>query len=253
MSGGQPRIPAYFAVARSIDEHYLFKGQRDRPKSWREAWEHLFGIASWRPKGQRMARGLANLKRGQIAVTIRGLAAAWHWPIGNVKYFLRRLREEKMIETEVIHTKIDSKIGPRSSYRATLVTICNYDKFQNAAKSELSRFEQRLTQRLAQDLPQLPGIAPESASQPQNHFTIDSSKEETGARAHLYKPHHLATSKDRRWVWCAYGRDDWRECNVDYRSVRGADIMPENRIGGRGNWFYKIGEEFRPKQKRRRR
>ena len=103
---GAHRVPPYFAVARSIEKHPLFNVQRKRRRSWREAWEWMIAEAAWRPRGQRMARGVADLQRGQIAVTARGLAAAWNWSIGNVQYFLKRLREEGMIETRAIHTKI---------------------------------------------------------------------------------------------------------------------------------------------------
>ena len=247
---GAHRVPPYFAVARSIEKHPLFNVQRKRRRSWREAWEWMIAEAAWRPRGQRMARGVADLQRGQIAVTARGLAAAWNWSIGNVQYFLKRLREEGMIETRAIHTKIHTGSEFRRSYRATLVTLCNYDRFQSPPKSGLSQSIQGAIQELQSDLPQLPGMKHKSAPQPHNHFTIDKSISEKGG--HHYKPHHSATSKDGRWVWCDCGTEEWDTYNHDYREARGADIMPEDRIGGQGNWFFRLGEAMRPERRRRR-
>lgn len=248
MSGGAPRVPAYVALARTIFDHYLFNGQRNRPYSWREAWEWLFVAASWRPTGKRMSRGIAEVKRGQVAVTIRGLAAQWHWPRGNVEHFLRRLNEEGMIEKQVIRTKIQTSFGPRNSYASTLLTICNYEKFQKISASAMG---QRVRQSLGHVAPELPGFEQENVAEQPNHFTIESSKQSLGA-AYLHKPHHVATSKDGRWLWCDYGTEEWRKYNDDFRGVHQADILPERRIEGRGNWFYKAGEVVRPKRKRRR-
>jgi hypothetical protein len=247
MSSARPRVPAYVALARSIFEHYLFNGQRNRPYSWREAWEWLFTNAAWRPQGKRMSRGIAAIKRGQIAITIRGLASTWNWSRGSVEYFLRRLKEEGMIESAAAKTKIQTSSEARKSYAATILTVCNYDKFQKMSASAVG---QSLRQVDSSSAPELPGFTREIGIEQPNHFTIDSSKHKTGP--HLHKPHHQATSKDRRWIWCDYGSDDWTTYNADFNGVSGADILPERRIEGRGNWFYKAGEGMRPKKHRRR-
>lgn len=248
MSGGRPRVPAYVAVSRSFFDHYLWKKDAREPYHWSQAFHWLFTHAAWRPQGQRMARGVAAVKRGQIAVTIRGLSKQFKWPRGKVEYFLQRLIEDGMVSREIQKTKIQTSSGPRSSYRATVLTVCNYEKFQQISASAAASISQRVGQRSSGIYPQLPGFTQEKPSEQPNHFTIDKSKAEQGA--HLYKPHHLATSKDRRWIWADYPSDDWRLYNADYREVREADILPEKRIGGRGNWFYKAGEAQRPKRRR---
>lgn len=48
-------------------------------------------------------------------------------------------------------------------------------------------------------------------------------------------------------IWLDHGTEEWQLYAADYREARGADKLPENRIGGRGNWFRWLGET---KQKR---
>lgn len=244
---GRPHIPAYVRRSRSSDDHYLWKKDAKKPWHWKEAWEWLYTNAAWRPAGKRLARGVADLQRGQLAVTIRGLAGLWNWSTGAVRYFLKRLAEEAMIESAVASTKISTSFGPRASYRATIITICNYEKFQGAFSGKFAGSTQGLAQGQSDRWPELPGIIAESAS-----LTEQTSKSFKESPAHLEKPRHLATSRDGQWLWCDHGTDLWRTYQADYRSARGADIFPENRIGGRGNWFFKAGEAMRPKRRPRR-
>lgn len=243
----RPQVPPYVRRSRTSDDHYLWKKDAKKPWHWKEAWEWLYTNAAWRPDGKRLSRGVADLKRGQLAVTIRGLGARWNWSTGAVRYFLKRLCEDGMIETAVANTKISTSFGPRESYRATLITVCNYEKFQGALCGKFGGSTQGLAQGQSDRWPELPGIIAESS--PLTEQTRGPYKE---SPARLEKPRHLATSRDSRWVWCDYGSDDWRTYQADYRSVRGTDILPENRIGGRGNWFFKAGEGLRPKRKQRR-
>lgn len=43
-------------------------------------------------------------------------------------------------------------------------------------------------------------------------------------------------------IWLDHGTDEWQLYADDYREARGADKLPENRAGGKGNWFRWLGE-----------
>lgn len=53
-------------------------------------------------------------------------------------------------------------------------------------------------------------------------------------------------------VWFDHGTQEWELYAADYRETRGAEIFPEGRIGGHGNWFVLLGEATAPSPRRRR-
>jgi hypothetical protein len=91
-----------------------------RPLGRREAWIWLLSAATWKARtvfvdGRRVA-----LLRGQAAHSIRFMAEAWGWPKSNISRFLDALKTETMIETQ-------------SGTGITIITICNYDKYQRVS------------------------------------------------------------------------------------------------------------------------
>jgi hypothetical protein len=102
-----------FAVHRGIWDHPMFA-----PESFteREAWIWLVGTAVWKPSRVRAGRKLIDLARGQLIFSERFLAEKWGWSKTSVRRFLDRLKSESMIDT----------LADRD---ATLITICNYEKY----------------------------------------------------------------------------------------------------------------------------
>lgn len=234
----------YIAISRSLFEHALFK---DRP-SWHVAWEKLIAAAAWKPQGHVGRWGTAHVERGQFAMTVRSVAALLGWSPSGVVYFLEKLEAAEMISRKSVRTKINTQNGGRNSQRITIITICNYDKFQPKGRVKSGGLVQGSAQGLVQEMPELPGLLDESLAN-QHKQTNRDIKE--GTAKGLKKPSHGTISKDGRFVWYDYGRFEWLEYAKDYREVKDCDIFPETRPGGRGNWFVKLGERARPRQSRR--
>ncbi len=95
------------------------RGWRDKtpwnrePFSKNEAWLWLIEEANWKD-GSR-------LKRGQLSHSIRHMAGVWKWDKSKVSRFIFVLKNQDMIETA-------SETGQ------TVITICNYDKYQSRDK-----------------------------------------------------------------------------------------------------------------------
>lgn len=107
-------MSGYFLFHRGIFRHEIFN---DEPFTEREAWVWLIGEAAWKPVKVRAGRAVVDLERGQLAHAHRYLAQAWSWHPSKVYRFLMRLAQAGMIETLAKH-------------ETTLITICNYDKYQ---------------------------------------------------------------------------------------------------------------------------
>ena len=102
-------------VARSLWSDPTFK---DSEVSQREAWIWLIAEASWKSRTRRFGSFVINLERAQLAVSTRFLAKAWRWSEARVRRYLDKLENQRMIQRGT-----DAGIS--------VITICNYDKFQN--------------------------------------------------------------------------------------------------------------------------
>lgn len=113
MSGG------VFGVDRGIWNHPALQEKRAFSKT--EAWLWLLSEASWKDRRVRVAGTMLDIKRGQYACSIRFLAEAWGWHRSKVERFVNVLKTETMIETA-------------TGGNLSVITICNYDKYQIVAK-----------------------------------------------------------------------------------------------------------------------
>ena len=102
-------------------DHPSLKGEFDR----RSAWLWLIANAAWKDHRTRTRGGMVELKRGQVMAGTEYLASVWGWSRKKVRTFLGELEAEGMIEK-----------GPAKNQYATILTICNYDKYQTPAENE---------------------------------------------------------------------------------------------------------------------
>jgi hypothetical protein len=104
-----------FAVDRGLFEHPLFA---DEPFSEREAWLWLLSEAAWRVRERRIAGRVVKLQRGQLAASFRFMAERWHWSLGSVQRFIKKLLDA------------DTMIKTASDTGVLVITICNYARYQ---------------------------------------------------------------------------------------------------------------------------
>lgn len=101
---------------------FLSEAFRHEPFTEREAWLWLVMEASWKDRSVRAGDYVAETRRGQLAASVRFMSKAWSWTAAKVQRFLKRIEKLKMIRVET-----DTGIS--------IVTICNYDKYQNGAQA----------------------------------------------------------------------------------------------------------------------
>jgi len=104
----------YFVCNRSLFKNPMWYAEKFTKG---QAWIDLFGNANHSPgyfekHGQRV-----ELERGQTGRSIETLAKDWKWSRNKVKRFLKRLVDDSMIDHKTNHL-------------TSVITICNYDKFQ---------------------------------------------------------------------------------------------------------------------------
>ncbi|WP_027575389.1 hypothetical protein [Bradyrhizobium sp. WSM1743] len=120
------RNAGHINVARSIFDHPMFDD--GQPLSQREAWLWLIANAAWRPVKVMVRNGrseqLVALERGQLTYSRAFLQKAWGWSSDKmVRTFLARLRQEGMVDLQ-------------TGQLQTIISICNYDVFQNGGAGD---------------------------------------------------------------------------------------------------------------------
>ena len=112
----------YIAIARGALNHPI--SGASKPYSRFEAWVWLLEQAAFKPVRVRVSNGHSHsaltIKRGQLSHSLRYMATAWGWTVKSVRTFLARLES-------------DTQIGTQKGTAQTLITICNYETYQNAA------------------------------------------------------------------------------------------------------------------------
>jgi hypothetical protein len=106
-----------FAVDRGIWDHPIFANE---PLTEREAWQWLIGEASFKDRTKRIGSVVLALSRGQVGASLRFMADKWQWSEPRVRRFLKRLKNDAMIDAAT-----DAGI--------TVITVCNYNKYQRVS------------------------------------------------------------------------------------------------------------------------
>lgn len=108
-------MSGFIALHREAFDHPLLKdGERFR------AWFWLVANAAYMPTRHDARGKIIEVQRGQICAGREYLAKVWGWSASAVERFLARLETEQMIERQTGQLK-------------TVITISNYDKYQDLA------------------------------------------------------------------------------------------------------------------------
>lgn len=104
---------------RNITEHWLWTAE---PFSKAQAWLDLLIHATPSEDTINIKGQLVELSRGQQARSEIELLNTWQWSRNKVRRFLKRLKDENMIETETNHL-------------TSIITICNYSNYTDSDTS----------------------------------------------------------------------------------------------------------------------
>lgn len=110
-------MTGWFAMQRGVTSHPLLKGHPERVALW--LW--LIDNAAWRETRQDVNGRLVTVPRGSVLVSQRRLAEEVGTGYQVVRTFLDRLGDEGMVNAAPTQGR-------------TLITLCNYDKYQRLGK-----------------------------------------------------------------------------------------------------------------------
>lgn len=137
-------------IARTLFQDEAFK---DQPFTEREAFMWMVMEASWKDRTKRVGTIVVDLKRGQLAASIRFMAEAWQWEKSTVDRFLKRLEKRDMI-------------GTASGTGVNVITICKYAEYQGGeAESGTAKNEKRDSSGTAAGQTRTPEVIPDIDSE----------------------------------------------------------------------------------------
>ena len=122
-------MSGFAALYREAVDHPLFVGDSSRLG----AWTYLVLKACWKPTKFNIGGKITDLDRGQLCVSRSQLSEAWGWKPSAVERFLVRLETEQMI-------------GRATGQGRTVITICNYAKYQDIEEKAGQPTEQAIGQ-----------------------------------------------------------------------------------------------------------
>lgn len=105
----------YIKIYRSLKKHWIW-GKDKKTKF--EAWVDLLLMASHSGTKEPIGYDLITVNEGQVFTSQEKLSIQWRWDRNAVRKFLDMLQKDSMIIVE-----------PTTKY--TMITICNYDSYQN--------------------------------------------------------------------------------------------------------------------------
>ena len=108
-----------FSVSRSIWTSDLFARE---PFTEREAWIWMISSAVWKDQTVRVGKHVVRLERGQLCYSTRFMAEAFGWHHSRLRRFLDRLE---------IRSATGRKTGTAAGTAPTVITITNYDQYQD--------------------------------------------------------------------------------------------------------------------------
>ena len=116
-------VIGWFALKRGTLDHELFKPEGRWTKF--EAWVWLIESAAYEAKVIDIGGKPFEVKRGQLAFSERFLASKWGWSQKAVQTFLAKLSDHGAIEVRL------AKTGSGTKSKRTLITLCNYERYQH--------------------------------------------------------------------------------------------------------------------------
>lgn len=120
----------FIPVNRELFEHYLWCEEREYSRF--EAWLFLLKEARFEDTKVLDKGKLVIVKRGQIYASIRFLSTAFGWSTKKVGNYLQMLETDKMVKRETVKETGQS-----------VLTICNYDKYNTVVSEKETVRKQR--------------------------------------------------------------------------------------------------------------
>lgn len=123
-------MSGFYLMHRGWQDHSIF---RNEAFSRRDAFVWMIEEAAFQDGEVWIGGTMLRLKRGQFSHSLRFMAKAWKWDEAKVRRFLKSTQEAKIIDAS-------------TDAGQTVITICNYDKYQTVSPQDDAPIDAAATQ-----------------------------------------------------------------------------------------------------------
>lgn len=114
-------MTGYFKLQRRFFTHEMWMEPREFSRA--EAFLDLLQLAAYAHTKKIIKGNLVKLAPGQLCGSQRYLADRWGWSTKKVRHYIALLESDGIIE-------------PQKNHEGTIITLCNYEKYNNCDDSE---------------------------------------------------------------------------------------------------------------------
>ena len=194
------------------------------PYDKRSAWMYLLLTANHYDKKIMFNGELIVVKRGQILTSIRTLAEKWKWSYDKTLRFLRLIESDGMIEKE-------------SDKFRTLITIVNYEVFQDSPNTERTEISEQTSERISdkQELKNEKNINIRS-----NYDDLNESDKQKKKKTKLTEEENEELAKNFEIIYNSYPRKVGKTAGFElYKQwLNGRDILGKRiKLTNRQMWL----------------
>ena len=107
----------WIKLHREISKHWIYPSRRKFTEY--EAWLDLLMRTNWKEGKAKIDKTVVEVDRGQFITSQLKLSIDWMWSRSETRNFLNMLEKDKMIDRQ-------------STTKYTMITICNFDSYQEA-------------------------------------------------------------------------------------------------------------------------
>lgn len=123
-------MSGHFKISREVWDHPAFKAGE---MTQREAFFWIVSEAAWKAHTRRVGANVVELQRGQLAASTRHMAKTFQWSEPRVRRYLDMLKTWQIIDAH-------------SDAGVTLITVCNYDRYQGERRTSDAPSDAEATQ-----------------------------------------------------------------------------------------------------------
>ena len=125
-------MKGWFAVSRDILDHHIFHGRPDRLYAW--IW--ILSNAAYKDTKQDVGGVIVDVPRGSLCASQAALERGTGMTRQALRTFISLMKNANAIST---------KPATKSTKSRTMLTVCNYDKYQSQQPSEQPNINQTST------------------------------------------------------------------------------------------------------------
>ncbi|EIM5198710.1 DnaD domain-containing protein [Staphylococcus pseudintermedius] len=161
-------MTGWISLHRSIENHWLYP--KDRPFSELEAWLYLLLTVNHKDNKTLFDGKIIVVKRGSTYTSLRKLSERWNWSTTKVTRFLNLLEQDNMVTQ-----KKDS--------RKTVITVVNYDIYQNMNIEKRQQNNTEITPKKQKDNTE---VTPKKTNNNDNNVNKENKKNKDNKRQSVF-------------------------------------------------------------------